>query len=1704
MKKLTLLLSFGILLFASSLCAQSTRYPANVSPVLKTPYSLFLSDYTDPAKDQLAATVVFNDYNESEWTFKLKLTLEGYDIKLETVDDFQPSQPITVSPGEPVTFTGSDWTEYFDFRNLNVTGPASNELYNSGRLPEGGYTLYLEVLDYETGEVLSRETSVTWWMELANPPLLILPADEGYINPASTQISFTWQLFSTSSLNDVLGTEYQLTIWEITDNTVSMNDINPLSAVQNGQTLQIFQSDIVTATSYIYGPADPALEKGKAYIYQIQAFDPDGKDSFKNSGKSEFRRFYYGWPQGGTITLKSPADGYSMSLLDQAAVIWTAPDNLVTGEQIIYELKIAEMESGEDSAQAIAGDLWYYEQTDAIGSDWDKTRELPYVTPTAQYAWQVTGYADGQEVAVSPIQTFFGPPLMEDFYAGVHRVKVYSVTSDPTDISGTGAVRLSPNVWTDISFEHLTLEETGLVWTLTEGEIFIDQNTTIELTPRDEINDVANFMATQYRLNSDGLYIYGNYQWPLHLASVSEELAVVKSQTEWFAFNEYEVTGGTEMAEDDTNTFELLDPYGFTLEISPSSMIWSNNGDYWMELNGFVALPEIVQDVTGNRVEVPFHGKEQLYYFNSDAVSVLAPHHIATSVDIYLESTDLTIDFSEIESPGDFSSDLAWKGIAYHSGNLIFPTDFDPLGRLTFGEEITKEIGVTGQSGNIGYVAAGGVFFNQTLIFNGDEPLYFNTFPAQLDTLVLDIQSSDITDESSLTGNAMIPVLSTADPFYFYVPMNSNGFLSGYFKRLEGYSFTHNPDVEDQVIYGVVQRAVFEEDERLSLTLDLSWPALGIEMTGVSYFKAWGNYNIGFYTPEGIYALDEQLTTTYKDYPITIDGIGAGRSSGLYGFGVTGKVALGDDVSGDTGAPSFNMYSLVENELLPGDYVPDTDTSDGTTLDMDAETATIEDAIAEEKINLLETLSSAVSDASSEVDASLAAVTDSLGNADYTTDDLIVTTDLIDDSTDWSSAGIIALVPDMLAQISVLLPEDSYAYIFSRILVELDSQQQAGIFPSFPEIPKTVASRYGDSLAVRTLGTLSDQVDAITKGVTSKVGTIVTTVTSEIDVVIGTIIDNAAAPVVTALSDLSPDAGTIVAAVAADVKKEILAEVHASINRSVAENVTNPIATLLQDQVMGRAQDYIKTTAEAVILAMLTPGKDPVKVLEEQLAQLDDVLGDIANDVLAFMNPANITSKIRGLGTDAMGGISGERILGRIEDDAKKVIANYVADKITDAAEELANQVLSDNLGVEIPLDLGKAIGKLMNGGSIRDVLADPITVKVRSKIADFNGTIYMTEDHPVYGDAFSGAIDVLVKVPDESNPIYIQAAYMNGRKDGQAYWFVEVGAGAKTVERKKKENFAAPEGSENVGAAMNEETQPPSEGIYLGIAEIMAVKARIYKHMSADDSHNLVPDSTNQFGAYLHLIMFGPSHGDLMRLEVEGEVNTFTDGNLILDFSGNLQLDNQNPQINEIDVTATVQGTLDIQYNKNEKHFIGYATVKIISDGLCAAGSLLVDVKPGAWHVSLGSRDFPIVVVPGCVGIAYYGWIDLNSDYVEVGAGLGLAFYKDFSFDIKVAEVGLTLDANVHVNAFASVNYHPLSVREIGVFVEMWADIAAWYKIPLSSKKSINLVSIYFYASSTLRFNPEPKIMYGTLKGRVELVSVIKFNFSKDYELNI
>jgi len=97
---------------------------------------------------------------------------------------------------------------------------------------------------------------------------------------------FNWTPRQTGSPNSAFTAEYIFRLVEIWP-----ANRNPYDAFLSQQPLY---ETTTSFTQVVYGPAEPALIPGRKYAWQVQAKDTEGRDLFKNQGKSEVYVFQFG------------------------------------------------------------------------------------------------------------------------------------------------------------------------------------------------------------------------------------------------------------------------------------------------------------------------------------------------------------------------------------------------------------------------------------------------------------------------------------------------------------------------------------------------------------------------------------------------------------------------------------------------------------------------------------------------------------------------------------------------------------------------------------------------------------------------------------------------------------------------------------------------------------------------------------------------------------------------------------------------------------------------------------------------------------------------------------------------------------------------------------------------------------------------------------------------------------------------------------------------------------------------------------------------------------------------------------------------------------------------------------------------------------------------------------------------------------------
>jgi hypothetical protein len=277
------------LLLVSAITANAQVYPVNGTSVLIPPHSVYLSDYTSGTTDRLVLNVVLNDVTRPELRVRLRMKIEGQNVKLETKPEYIGHE-IVLQGGVPLRLSGTYLTEYFNPNALNFSGISRREFEKTSALPQGFYTFCFEVLEYNRGVKISNTICAPGWLILNDPPLVNLPRNNDKVQPMLPQnLVMQWTPRHTGSPNSAFGTEYEIKMVEVWPATRNPNDAILTSPPILETTTR--------STTFIYSVAETPLELGRKYAFRIKAKSIVGAeelDLFKNNGYSEVVTFVYG------------------------------------------------------------------------------------------------------------------------------------------------------------------------------------------------------------------------------------------------------------------------------------------------------------------------------------------------------------------------------------------------------------------------------------------------------------------------------------------------------------------------------------------------------------------------------------------------------------------------------------------------------------------------------------------------------------------------------------------------------------------------------------------------------------------------------------------------------------------------------------------------------------------------------------------------------------------------------------------------------------------------------------------------------------------------------------------------------------------------------------------------------------------------------------------------------------------------------------------------------------------------------------------------------------------------------------------------------------------------------------------------------------------------------------------------------------------
>jgi hypothetical protein len=280
MKRFLLYLLF--LLTSLNLTGQVV-YPIRTNTVLSQPLPYSLSGFvSEPGK--MTLNIFVDDIKLDQYAVKFRVNFEGNGIKISTRPNLY-QEPYYLDGGMTHSLTGFELENLMDPDNLIFEGYSRQKYKKDGRLPEGVYRVWIDVIDYYRNVKVAMSTPAIAMIYMAKAPRLSFPVDKAEIDPVlMPSIRFSW--FSILPADPLADIAYRFKLYEI--RPVGRDPYEVVNVMQ-----PIFQEE-VDKSNFTYDLGMPPLMLGNWYVWRVEAFDRENRVKFQNDGYSDVLTFRYG------------------------------------------------------------------------------------------------------------------------------------------------------------------------------------------------------------------------------------------------------------------------------------------------------------------------------------------------------------------------------------------------------------------------------------------------------------------------------------------------------------------------------------------------------------------------------------------------------------------------------------------------------------------------------------------------------------------------------------------------------------------------------------------------------------------------------------------------------------------------------------------------------------------------------------------------------------------------------------------------------------------------------------------------------------------------------------------------------------------------------------------------------------------------------------------------------------------------------------------------------------------------------------------------------------------------------------------------------------------------------------------------------------------------------------------------------------------
>ena len=339
---------FGILfiIFCSLAKAQDTGWSAilNLSP--------FPSPYTNvwQVNPGAVGNLTIVNYLQQSTSIRIRATLskDGKGVVLESISD-----PINVTSTPTVLV---DNTKIIKFRDATYPYPdIKDQIERTGRIPEGHYTLCLDVEDPDGGKLVQNACS-DFTIVYPDPPHLVTPFDGDSLENNMQYPVFQWTPVVVPPSYQL---NYSLKIVEI------LPGQTPSKALSSN--IPLYENDNILNSTLVYPISALPIETGKTYAWQVQALDQYGYSPAQNDGKSEIFTFskkkqlihFFPITINNPVKLSYPSDNASISGFPDFTWSYTLPSGY-NSQNINYRVIVVELKGGQSPSDAIKNNTPYY------------------------------------------------------------------------------------------------------------------------------------------------------------------------------------------------------------------------------------------------------------------------------------------------------------------------------------------------------------------------------------------------------------------------------------------------------------------------------------------------------------------------------------------------------------------------------------------------------------------------------------------------------------------------------------------------------------------------------------------------------------------------------------------------------------------------------------------------------------------------------------------------------------------------------------------------------------------------------------------------------------------------------------------------------------------------------------------------------------------------------------------------------------------------------------------------------------------------------------------------------------------------------------------------------------------------------------------------------------------------------------------------